>query len=57
VATSISGGLATAETVSGIPKGHISLCPLDREEFLRLAPEDFKSQFLQQKPRDDGMVA
>ena len=49
VDVSATGGLATAETLSGIPKARIRLRAIDREEFLRLAPAEYRAQFLKGK--------
>jgi hypothetical protein len=57
VATSATGGLATAETVSGLPKSQISLRAIDREEFVRLAPAEYRLHFLKGTSPGYGMSA
>jgi hypothetical protein len=47
----------TAETISGIPKGLISVRAIDLGEFLRLAPAEFRSQYLKAKPHGHGLSA
>jgi hypothetical protein len=50
VATRVTGALATAETVSGIPKGQIGLRAIDQETVLQLAPDATESSLAGAKP-------